>query len=170
MQINSASCGWSVIRIILNILMLQCKLQRYFSYTVTRHPVSKFRPAARHPTPWAARGLLPAMHTLIRAAGRLKTSLPSDGPHTERVCKESKNESPDPHSGPLPLHHRCGPQTIYTTTSKVVNKYAHILVCTEYMGVKLRKGNNYLFLAYNLLCTLESILDSMEACCGSRTS
>ena len=45
-------------------------------------PASKFRPAAGHPTPWAARGLKRSEPT--QAPGRLKTSLtssPSEGPY-----------------------------------------------------------------------------------------
>ena len=38
-------------------------------------PVSKFPPAAKHPTPWAARGLQRAKPTPTRAPGRPKMSL-----------------------------------------------------------------------------------------------
>ena len=59
-------------------------------------PVSKFRPATGHPTPWEARGLKRAEPSPTRTTGRPKTSFNSEGPHSVRVCQES---NPD-----LPIH------------------------------------------------------------------
>ena len=49
-------------------------------------PVSKFRPAVRHPKPWAARGLKRAETTPTRVPGRpymSLTILPSEDPHAQ---------------------------------------------------------------------------------------
>ena len=57
---------------------------------------SKFRPAASHPTPWAARSLKRAEPNPTRVPGRpitSLTSLPSEGPHAVRVCWESNQVS-----------------------------------------------------------------------------
>ena len=64
--------------------------QLYSDGTVVQF--SKFWPAAEHPTPWAAGGILCAEPTPIRAPGHPKTSLtslPTEGPHALRLNRES---------------------------------------------------------------------------------
>ena len=60
-------------------------------------PISKFRPAAGHPTPWAARVLYRVEPIPTRVPRRPKmsfTSLPLEDPQAVKVCRESNPDRP----------------------------------------------------------------------------
>ena len=90
--------------------------------------------------PWVARGLLCAKPTPTWAPGRPKTSLPSEGPHAERVCQETDLY--------LPIHNPAH----YLYTTAVCNLSLVDIQCTK---------DTYLVMD-TLSCTRDLVLVVME--------